>query len=128
MFESDNADYPGYSPSPWNLSYDAGHFANLVYDVPTAAAMQADINQAVADHAGNAFVTDDTLPNPYDTLPSYWDQEVAAIKAQNSVPEPGTLTLFACGLVGCGAWARKAGSKRNRESSRLTSHPAAAWR
>jgi len=40
--------------------------------------------------------TDGTGGNPYDHLPSYWDQEVAAI-ASLSVPEPSALAMFASG-------------------------------
>ena len=47
--------------------------------------MLADLSKAVSLNAGYVYITDQTLPNPYAQLPSYWDQEVAAIA---SVPEP----------------------------------------
>jgi len=34
------------------------------------------MNGAAARGAGNMFVTSDKLANPYDTLPSYWTDEV----------------------------------------------------
>ena len=40
--------------------------------------------------------TDDTTPNPYDTLPSYWKEEVNYVA---SVPEPGVGALVALGGV-----------------------------
>ncbi|HLK14652.1 MAG TPA: PEP-CTERM sorting domain-containing protein, partial [Fimbriimonadaceae bacterium] len=49
-------------------------------------------------NAGSVFVTDQVydpnqgLFNPYDQLPSYWDQEVAAL-----APEPGTLLVVGLG-------------------------------
>ena len=62
--------------------------------------MLADINQSVQDNAGYVYVTDESL-NPstgylYDQLPSYWDQEVAAI-AGTAAPEPGTASLLVLG-------------------------------
>jgi hypothetical protein len=55
--------------------------------------MLADIDSAPAHHVGAIYVTDQTLPNPYAQLPSYWDQEVAEI-ALISVPEPDSLVIF----------------------------------
>jgi hypothetical protein len=54
----------------------------------------SDVTLAVERNVGYVYVTDQTLPNPYAQLPSYWDQEVAAIAAA-SVPEPGALTMMA---------------------------------
>jgi hypothetical protein len=41
--------------------------------------------KAVGYNASYVFLTNDRLPNPYDTLPPYWNQEVSAIKLLNSV-------------------------------------------
>jgi spherulation-specific family 4 protein len=93
VFEDDGANYPAYTPSSWNFNHDRSHFGHLIYNVATAAAMQSDIDLAAARNARYVYVTDDNLPNPWDTLPSYWNQEVAKIAAVNALPEPGTLTL-----------------------------------
>jgi len=104
VFEDDGVNYPGYAPSSWNFSYDRSHFANLIYNVSTAAVMQSDVALAAARNAGYVYVTDDNLPNPYDTLPSYWDQEVSKIAQVNAMPEPQTLTLLSCALLSLGLW------------------------
>jgi hypothetical protein len=104
VFEGDGANYLGYTPSSWNFNYDRSHFANLIYNVSTAAVMQSDVALAAARNAGYVYVTDDNLPNPYDTLPSYWDQEVSKIAELNAIPEPETLTLLSCALLSCGLW------------------------
>jgi hypothetical protein len=57
--------------------------------------MLADLSKAVSLNAGLVYFTDGTGGNPYDHLPSYWDQEVAAIAA--FVPEPGPFTKLASG-------------------------------
>lgn len=79
--------YPNAGPytglTPWFLHYGASHFANLVYDVPTPLRMAAALIKAVAYNAGYVYLTDDQLPNPWDTLPSYWEAEVEAIECLN---------------------------------------------
>jgi hypothetical protein len=54
------------------------------------------------------YVTDDTMPNPYDVLPSYWQQEVERAAA---VPAPGALALS-----GAGALAWLAGRRPRRKA------------
>ncbi len=97
----------GYDIYPYGLNwflstnYPSNQFSNIIYDVPadtgnpsTSSAMLADLSKAVQLNTGYVYMTD--VPgNPYDALPSYWDQEVAAIQA---VPEPGALTKLT--LVG----------------------------
>jgi hypothetical protein len=83
----------------WFLSAPSSAIANIVFDVPDAATMQADVTRAEGLNAGYVYVTDQGLPNPYARLPSYWNEEVAAISA---VPEPGTAALLAVGLAGLG--------------------------
>ena len=77
-------------------------YSNTIYDQPTVAGMQADITFAAQNNVGYVYVTDQPLNPPtgylYDQLPSYWDQEVAAI-AGASVPEPGSITLMVSGCI-----------------------------
>ncbi len=92
---------PGFDAYPYGLnwfqSFSSSQIANVVYDVP-ASAMQADLNKAIQLNAGTVYFTDGTGGNAYSALPSYWDQEVAAIKSA-SVPEPGTFVLLASGCL-----------------------------
>jgi hypothetical protein len=116
-YENDDQAHPYISSPPpsWVYGYPAGDFASSIYDQPTVAEMQADVNAAISFNVGSVFVTDQTLNPPtgylYDQLPSYWDQEVAAIKAADAAPEPATLLIWsAAGLVGC---AFRIGSRGN---------------
>jgi hypothetical protein len=93
-----NMGYPTTPPAPWVFKYDSKHFANLVLHTPSTDLL-SDLQLAQQRNVGWAFVTDKNLPNPYDGLPSYWDQEVADIRAL-STPEPATLPLIAFGALG----------------------------
>jgi hypothetical protein len=98
IFENDTG-YDTFSPSPWVFNHQPSHFANLVLNVPSAAAMQNDLHLAYHRNTGWVYVTDATLPNPYDRLPSYWDQEVAAV-ANFAAPEPPAGFLAVVGVLG----------------------------
>jgi hypothetical protein len=90
----------------WFLNYPSNRFSNIIFDVPADAgnpggssAMLADVSKADRLNAGYVYVTDQTLPNPYAQLPSYWDEEVSAVRAFQSVPEPGVLTYLASAVL-----------------------------
>jgi len=103
-FESPAAEYAGYEADAWTQTQDASRFAHLVYEVPDAAAMQAVIARARAMNVGHVYVTDDDISNPWDTLPSYWAAQTAAVAA---VPEPSAWATLAAGLGLIGARLRR---------------------
>jgi hypothetical protein len=83
---------PGYNTYPygqtWYESYPSDRFSNVIYDVPadaddssTSSAMVADVSQAAQLDAGYVYITDLSGGNPYDALPSYWNQEVSTVAA-----------------------------------------------
>jgi hypothetical protein len=100
--ENDNAVVPylTYQPPSWVFGFPRSRFANIVYNQPNATgadSMVTDVNLAYfRNNIGSIYVTDQTLPNPYSQLPSYWNQEVAAIA---SVPEPGAFGLLVSGCL-----------------------------
>jgi len=114
-FENMASLYGSDSPPSWTSSYSPNHFANIIYDEPTATGMFADLQMAQQRNVGDVYVTDATLPNPYDQLPSYWNQEVAAIAASavGAVPEPSSMALVVLG-------AAVGGLSQFRRSSRLS--------
>ena len=93
-YENDDASapYTSTTPAPWTSAFPASDFISIIYNQPSAAAMMIDVDYAAANHVGTVYVTDQTTPNPYSQLPSYWDQEVAEI-GRVLTPVPGTLTL-----------------------------------
>ena len=82
--------YEGTSPGSstpvqnWIQSYPSNRFSSVIYGAPSSS-LAADIIGAEQLNSGSLFVTDQTLPNPYGQLPSYWNQEVSDI---SSVSEP----------------------------------------
>jgi Spherulation-specific family 4/PEP-CTERM motif len=97
-YENNNATspYASYTPPSYSGSYAPSHFANIIYNVPTVAAMQTIVAEAAKNGVGSVYVTDEAT-NTYSSLPSYWDQEVAALSS--SVPEPSMLVLAGVGSV-----------------------------
>src|ERR1017187_2950529 len=99
-FEGSSSSFAGYVPPSSYQNYPSGMFSDTIYDATTIAAMLADIDQAVQQNTGYVYVMDQSLNPPagylYDQLPSYWDQEVAAIAAIDT-PEPGTAAMLALG-------------------------------
>ena len=92
VFEGYGADYPGYSPSAWNYNYDPSQIGHLVHTTANEADMLNYLDLAVSRNAGQVYITDDVMNNPWDTLPSYWQAEVDRIEAINngSVGPPPT--------------------------------------
>ncbi|MGB2832519.1 MAG: spherulation-specific family 4 protein [Methylotenera sp.] len=87
--------YSSNTPDAWTTNYSASHFANLLYNVSTTAEMQAAVSLAASRNVGYIYVTNDSGANPWDTLPSYWNAEVAAVSA---VPEPSNVAMLLLGL------------------------------
>lgn len=93
VFENLASTYPGYVPSSWNLNYDSSSFVHLVHDQASAAGMMADVDRARGFNAGAIYVTNDVLNNPWDTLPSYWNDLVAKAAATPSLTRSPAATL-----------------------------------
>lgn len=79
-FEGDYVSYQTFTPLPWHLSNNATRFAHIIYNTtqPNGQHLEV-IRQSKLNNAGNIYVTNGTLPNPYFTLPGpyiYWDQEL----------------------------------------------------
>ncbi len=80
IFEGSAKTYTSWSPPAWVFTYAASTFWNVVYNAPTLARLQAVCQHAQTVNAGFMYVTNGTLPNPYNFLPkaSYWNSELAA--------------------------------------------------
>ena len=77
VFENFYSVYLSSNPPSYVTKYPASKFVHLAHETQDAAQMANGFVLAKQRNAGQVFFTSDTLPNPYDTLPPYWDQEVA---------------------------------------------------
>lgn len=62
----------------WIRKYGPARIAALPYRVADAEAMRACVREAAERGIGTLYVTDAGGRNPWDRLPTYWDEEVAA--------------------------------------------------
>jgi hypothetical protein len=69
-----------YSPPSWMPANSPQRFCHFVNNVP-ASDVSAALSRAVGNGAGWVFVTDQSDPNPWGTLPSYFDDELATMRA-----------------------------------------------
>jgi hypothetical protein len=72
-----------YRPPAWAERLAAPHFVALAYQVAKAEQMQAYVRAAAEKKIGYIYVTDGEGANPWDRLPSFWDDEVAAVRKAN---------------------------------------------
>ena len=91
IFEGDTS-YANFTPTAWTQKYPPYQFAHLLYGIATATAMQTNLNLALTRNAGYIYITDDILDNPWDTLPTYWTQEISAIESINQAAARQILT------------------------------------
>ena len=72
IFEGALASYNTWKQPAWVIKYPAEKFSHLVYGAPSLSTALTR-----ARYVGFVYITNDTLPNPWDTLPSYWQAEAA---------------------------------------------------
>jgi len=68
-----------YAPPSWMPANSPQRFCHFVNSVPDADAGAA-LSRVIANGAGWVFVTDQTDPNPWGVLPSYFDEELATLR------------------------------------------------
>jgi hypothetical protein len=86
LFEGPKAFDPSAFPA-WVAKYAPAHVAALSYKVGTAKAMRECVRTAAEKKVGACYVTDAEGSNPWDRLPRYWDEEVAAVREANQRPD-----------------------------------------
>jgi Spherulation-specific family 4 len=107
-FEQGAGNYNNLSTrQPWMDTEPANRQAHLHFNVNTEAQMRSLLAQAQRLNVGYVYITDDcyyegdkTCTNPWNTLPSYWKAEVAAVTA---VPELPTVWMALAGATAL-AW------------------------
>ena len=77
VFEGPWSVYRTVEMPPWVHDAPSSSFWHLVHTAP-ATALEAALARARSLNAATVYVTDRQMPNPWDGLPSYWEQELAA--------------------------------------------------
>ena len=80
VFEGPYASYLHQQPPSWAHHYPADKFAHTVFATPGSQMANA-VRLSKSMNAGYVYVTDQAGANPYDGPPSYWAQEIAAVRA-----------------------------------------------
>ena len=91
-FEVDTG-YATHVVDAWVTNHLARRFCHLPYAVASATTMTNDVNLVVARNVGWLYVTGDSGANPWDTLPTYWTNEVNYLQSLNQALPPTTLKL-----------------------------------
>lgn len=72
----------GQKVSDWMAGRPPEKFYYIIHGVKTAAQMRRILKRASAQNAGYVYITDDVLENPFDKLPSYWNEECNFVDQQ----------------------------------------------
>ena len=78
IFEGTDATYKNWDPPSW-VDIHADKVVNLVHATSSNKKMKNAIKKSKERNSTRVYVTNDALPNPWDTLPSYWNQELSEI-------------------------------------------------
>jgi hypothetical protein len=80
IFEGTYNTFKTWTAPSWVSSYPASKFTHLVHATSTKNNMKSAITRSKNNRGGYVYVTNDVLPNPWDTLPSaYWSTELTQI-------------------------------------------------
>lgn len=81
VFENNVSELHKYKPQSWQKKYSISRFGQLVYG-SNEDDMKKIVQQAKKNYIGLIYVTDDTLPNPWDSLPAYWNKELEEVNSK----------------------------------------------
>jgi hypothetical protein len=76
-----------FSLPAWVRGQPASRFAHIVHTESLPEKLTIDLQLAAARNVGTLYVTDDVLPNPYDRVPSFWSELLAAVVPPVSIDE-----------------------------------------
>jgi Spherulation-specific family 4 len=74
-FEGPYAAYRQARFPTWVRDFPADRFWHLIYEVRDVRTMRRVAGMAGLAHAGVVYITDASMPNPWNRIPSYWQEE-----------------------------------------------------
>lgn len=75
VYEQPYSIFRNAKPPSWVYNYSSDRFWHIVWKT-TPSLMLSAINTSRRRNARYVYVTNDDQPNPYDTLPNYWAQQL----------------------------------------------------
>lgn len=87
LFERDRA-FESFRPPAWASRFSPARFCVQACQIDSKERMEECIRKSAQLRIGYVFITDDSGPNPYDRLPSYWEAEVDAVRRINGASKP----------------------------------------
>ena len=121
VYENAQSAWSAFTPAAWFALYPAAKFGVTVYDIPDQATMTAILGQAQGFGIGQVYLTDENLPNPYDTLPAWWAAECSGALATFSSGGAVTATYKGSAVKGYLQYIDTATGEM------LVAHPAATY-
>jgi hypothetical protein len=77
-----------FRPPGWAADYPASRFAAMLYKVADAGRMRRYVRAMAEKRVGHCYLTDNGKSNPWDRLPGYWEEELAAVREANGRKAP----------------------------------------
>jgi len=87
IFET-NVGFDTWTPPLWAGKYSRDNFYVIAYNTP-AGQLVSRVQRAASSNVGWTYVTDATLPNPYDVLPAYFEAYCNYVVTGVPPPPPG---------------------------------------
>jgi len=88
-FEGTYQHYLKTSFPPWLRGVAGNRLWHLVHGVPTSEELRTVVDFARDNNAGLLYVTDRSTSNPWDGLPTYWNEERALLATESADDSPG---------------------------------------
>ncbi len=82
LFENDKG-FEKFQLPDWAKKYSPDRFTVLLYDIGSSKQMEKAYASALRQHFGVIYITDAKGANPWDRLPSYWDEFLAVVAKHN---------------------------------------------
>lgn len=83
VFEDEAINWSDYQPNTYIQNYPSTRFAILIHSIPDILNIATYLKLAISRNISYVYLTDDRLPNPWDSLPIFWENEINYIKSLN---------------------------------------------
>ena len=84
IFEDAVSAWNGCVADGYVYQYPPERFAMLAHSVTDSSQLAKYVDLATTRHIAYVYLTDDSLPNPWNSLPAFWSDEVAYLAAVNA--------------------------------------------